>query len=82
MSLRSTKFYGNLSPGKLTLDQQALWKAWLEAVKEEQRVEVVIQPITADKTLQQLRYFFGVIVPHFRELTGYAKGEADGDVGW
>jgi hypothetical protein len=55
-----------------------LFDLWLKSVKKPTRIELTLSPIRRDKTTQQLRYYYGVLIPALCEETGYVPVEADG----
>lgn len=76
--MKNIIIYGQVEHGKLTLDNRPYLNACLKSVKKAERVEVTIAPIRQDKTAQQLKYYYGVLIPAFCEETGYTKEEVDG----
>lgn len=71
-------YYFTVKDGKIILDQRVLFDLYVKSLKEGTRGEMVLEDITKDKTLPQLRYYHGVIVKEFSEKTGYSKEECDG----
>ena len=54
--IREAVWYGEINEGKLTLSQPELFKVWLNAVKHNGPVDIVIRGISAGKTNAQLAY--------------------------
>jgi hypothetical protein len=76
--IKST-WYGTIEAGKLTLDQEEMFRVWLRGLgKAARKVEVVLQDITRSKTQAQLGYYFASVVPALMDWTGYTKQESDG----
>lgn len=61
--------------GRLVLDAPLAYRAHLGKLRD-RRVEVVVRPFRSQRTQQQSRYYFGVVVPLIAEYCGYDKQEA------
>lgn len=73
------KFLGIAKYGKFVVDncQAAQRTAYLRGLEGKQLEEIIQKPIKS-KTLQQLRYFHGVICVLASETSGYTKTEVKG----
>lgn len=69
-------FGANISDtGSLIFDDVDLFKKCLKA-NAGKSIQIVLQKPSEDKTLPQLAYLFGVVIPKFAEYTGYSEEEA------
>jgi len=71
------KFIGVIRRGDFVPDRPKVFYAFLRGM-EGKRVECIIRPPQNPKTLQQLRYFHGVVCKCISDNTGYTVDEVKG----
>lgn len=73
------KFTGKVENGKIVIDEWLIpqRQAYLEGL-EGKKIEEIIQKPVDSKSLQQLRYFHGIICEIASEASGYTKKEVKG----
>jgi len=70
-------FYGEISKGVLCLNKGGQVTEWIKS-QPDMRVQVEIKKYHPDKTHDQLKYYFGVVVKIAAKEFGYTKEEMDG----
>jgi len=76
--VQKSKFYGEVTNGKLSLDRQALFLAYIQSLPEGTRLEITVEKESQDKTAEQLAYYFSCVVQPLADYLGYTKVEMDG----
>ena len=61
--------------GTIEVDDEERMTAYLRESLSGKRVEIVVRPIRSQRTQQQSKYYFGVVVPLLGEEFGYGKQE-------
>ena len=69
-------FVGTIEQGKLNVDFSANFDRWLSTL-EGQRVTVEVKKFRKNRTLPQMRYYFGVVIERLLEPMGYRKDEKE-----
>ena len=69
-------FVGTIEQGKLDIDFSANFDRWLSTL-EGQRVTVEVKKFRKNRTLPQMRYYFGVVIERLLEPMGYRKDEKE-----
>ena len=69
-------FVGTIEGGKLDIDFSANFDRWLSTL-EGQRVTVEVKKFRKNRTLPQMRYYFGVVIERLLEPMGYRKDEKE-----
>lgn len=63
--------FGTVTQGQLSLEDRAEFRRALHAL--EGPVEVIVRPLSAPRTADQNRYYWGVVIPTLAEHCGYSK---------
>lgn len=72
--IRAPKFYGKVEQGKLKLDLREKFHELIQSL-EGKRIEIVLKEKTAERSDQQSRYYFGVVVAMIADYVGHTKDE-------
>jgi len=60
--------------GKLIFTDTDILRGWLERYSGKS-IEVILKSVSKDKTLPQLGYLFGHVIPQIADYTGYSNEE-------
>lgn len=75
MSLPLVTASGRIEHGRLKIHNRRLFDAAVSALRDGWEVEIEITRLRATRSQQANRYYWGVVIQHLHELTGYAVEE-------
>ena len=70
MSKLIPKFQGTIKAGKLTLNNKQQFELFVGSLNGK-KVEIVVRPVRKSRTIQQNRYYFGVVLKVISDHTGH-----------